>query len=125
MENDIDLIQKLEVMRTEVEKELTNIAIHNPLSDDWEITTTREPLHESDSDLLADAAEAADEQERTLAELENSYKAIVRALANVKAGTYGLCEISGEMIEPERLRANPTARTCMKHMEDESRLPLL
>jgi RNA polymerase-binding transcription factor DksA len=38
------------------------------------------------------------------------------ALAKIDAGTYGICETSGEPIEEARLRANPAARTCMHHI---------
>ena len=37
------------------------------------------------------------------------------ALARVAAGTYGVCETCGEAINPDRLDARPTARTCIAH----------
>ncbi|MEK7091498.1 MAG: TraR/DksA C4-type zinc finger protein [Patescibacteria group bacterium] len=39
------------------------------------------------------------------------------ALAKIDAGNYGLCEISQEPIELDRLEANPSARTCKKHLD--------
>jgi RNA polymerase-binding transcription factor DksA len=114
---------KLEVLRTEVVASLNEIAVQNHETGDWEVTTgTMSP--ESDTDLLADAAEAANERVSTLAELENRYQAIMRAQAKIPAGTYGICEVSGEPIETERLLVNPAARTCMHHMEEEYRIPL-
>lgn len=35
------------------------------------------------------------------------------ALARLDDGTYGLCEVCGQPIPLERLRARPTARTCV------------
>ncbi|MFI8526029.1 TraR/DksA family transcriptional regulator [Promicromonospora sukumoe] len=35
------------------------------------------------------------------------------ALARIPAGTYGVCERCGREIAPDRLRARPTARTCI------------
>ena len=35
------------------------------------------------------------------------------ALARIAAGTYGVCERCGREIAPDRLRARPTARTCI------------
>ncbi|WP_435201180.1 TraR/DksA family transcriptional regulator [Janibacter sp. GS2] len=35
------------------------------------------------------------------------------ASARVANGTYGVCEVCGRAIPPERLRARPTARTCI------------
>lgn len=35
------------------------------------------------------------------------------ALVRVEAGTYGTCEVCGRSVAPARLRALPTARTCV------------
>ncbi|WP_256794472.1 TraR/DksA C4-type zinc finger protein [Terrabacter sp. Ter38] len=37
------------------------------------------------------------------------------ALQRITDGRYGRCEVCGEAIPDERLRARPTARTCMSH----------
>jgi len=37
------------------------------------------------------------------------------ALQRIADGGYGRCEVCGEAIPDERLRARPTARTCMSH----------
>ncbi|GEK18403.1 hypothetical protein CPE01_21360 [Cellulomonas persica] len=37
------------------------------------------------------------------------------ALDRLAAGTYGTCVVGGEPIDPERLRARPTATTCVEH----------
>ncbi|GGL33721.1 hypothetical protein GCM10009774_25290 [Cellulomonas gelida] len=37
------------------------------------------------------------------------------ALDGLEAGTYGTCAVGGEPIDPERLRARPTATTCVEH----------
>ncbi|MEW1955645.1 TraR/DksA C4-type zinc finger protein [Terrabacter sp. NPDC080008] len=46
--------------------------------------------------------------ERHLAEID-------AALARIDDGTYGRCEVCGEDIADERLRARPAARTCITH----------
>ena len=38
------------------------------------------------------------------------------ALDRVAAGTYGICEVCHRPIDPERLEARPTARTCVEHV---------
>jgi DnaK suppressor protein len=38
------------------------------------------------------------------------------ALDRVVAGTYGICEVCHRPIDPERLEARPTARTCVEHV---------
>ncbi|MGI0532320.1 TraR/DksA C4-type zinc finger protein [Bacillus pfraonensis] len=37
------------------------------------------------------------------------------ALQKIEAGTYGVCEVSGKDIPLERLKAMPTATTCIEH----------
>ncbi len=107
-----------------ITQQLKDIAVYIVDTDDWQIKTNGTALTESDTDLLADASEAADEQVTELAELENQYGAITRALQKITDGSYGICEISGEPIEAARLQANPSARTCISHKEEEYRLPI-
>ena len=52
------------------------------------------------------------------AELEERLLDVNRALKKIDKGAYGACEISGEQIEEDRLRANPAARTCKKHLNE-------
>lgn len=72
-------------------------------------------------DTREDVAEKFEElEERRAAEhnLEISLKAVEDALLKIANGTYGLCEVSGEPIELDRLEANPAARTCKAHLND-------
>jgi DnaK suppressor protein len=41
---------------------------------------------------------------------------IEAAIERIEAGTYGICEVCGEPIDPARLEARPTARTCVHHV---------
>ena len=38
------------------------------------------------------------------------------ALARVADGTYGVCEVCHRPVDPARLEARPTARTCVHHV---------
>ena len=49
-------------------------------------------------------------------ELESQLKKIEWALARIEDGTYGKCS-EGDDIEEDRLRALPTAETCLKHAQ--------
>ncbi len=53
-----------------------------------------------------------------MAVLENRWNEVRAALKKIEAGTYGICEISGEPIEEDRLEVNPAARTCKEHMDE-------
>ena len=50
----------------------------------------------------------ADDARHQVAEVE-------AALQRVDDATYGVCEVCGTSIAPERLEARPTARTCITH----------
>ena len=58
------------------------------------------------------------EREKDLGLVEFWHKQLTdvkHALEKIEAGTYGICEVSGEPIPLERLEAMPTATTCIEH----------
>jgi phage/conjugal plasmid C-4 type zinc finger TraR family protein len=64
-----------------------------------------------------DAASDIHEREKTLAlvrTLERKLVAIERASNAAEQGSYGVCEICGEKINPARLAIIPHATTCVK-----------
>jgi RNA polymerase-binding transcription factor DksA len=66
----------------------------------------------------ADLATDTIEREQHLSEVdmaEESLREVEAALNRLEEGTYGTCEVGGEQILDERLRALPEARTCIKH----------
>lgn len=68
----------------------------------------------------ADQASETFEREKDLSILERlevELAEIEAALQRVDDGTYGLDEVTGEPIDPERLEALPTARTNVDHAE--------
>lgn len=102
---------------------LEAIALHNESTGDWEASPADE-LEEADPNSEADGVEEWNERNATVAQLEISFQNIKRALEKIKAGTFGVCEICGEAVESERLSFLPTARTCVKHIDDERTLSL-
>lgn len=111
-------------LKTQLTNELSTIAAYNKKTGDWEVRMDDVVIGESDSNAAADFDEEADERIATLSELETRYRNVLRALDKIETGTFGICEVSGETIEMERLEANPAARTCISHREEEYDLPL-
>lgn len=119
-----------EAFKTRLEKELSDITvdlqelgIHNPeVKEDWIAIPKDVDTQEADENVSADRAEDWLERTATLSALEKRYNNIVKALGKISQGTYGVCEICNEPIEEDRLEANPTARTCKKHINDEQEL---
>lgn len=114
----------LEGELTRVTGELKSLGVHNPDNpDDW-VATPEDDMGEgeADSDLVADRVESLEERVATLALLETEYNNVRRALGKIEDGGFGLCEICDKDIEEARLEAQPSARTCIEHREDEMTL---
>ncbi len=114
----------LEAEKKRLFEELSTIAILTPETGDWNAVPNTELMDETDENAEADAVEDWNERRATVAALETEYQDVLRALKKIVAGTYGICEISGEPIEEERLAVRPTARTCTQHQEEEYSLAL-
>ncbi len=86
---------------------------------DWEAQPAHQDVQEPD--FVDQANNVIDFQERiaSLSELEIRLKEVDKALQKIALndGTFGICEISGEPIEIERLEANPAAPTSIAHMQ--------
>ncbi len=115
--------KNLEEQLSKITSELKTIAVHNPVTDDWEaIPETEDHTLSADDNTEADITEDWNEKRAILSALEQEYQDIKRALHKIEAGTYGICEVGGEKIEDERLQVRPEARTCMQHFDEEETL---
>ena len=116
----------LEELRTKLEDELAVITdelkligrINPDNPADWEAVPQKMDTQEADRNEAADRIEGYEENTAILKELEIRYNNIKLALKKLDDGSYGTCEIGNESIRIERLRANPVARTCIKHMNE-------
>ena len=111
--------QRLEEEKAQVEAQLQGVAVRNPANpQDWQTKDagldTSAPA--ADANEAADKQEEFDERQAVTENLEERLRDINDALGNIAAGTYGICEVSGQQIEEDRLEANPAARTCKQHM---------
>ncbi len=64
-----------------------------------------------------DAASDVYEREKTLAiiqTLEKKLALVEHALQTAEKGAYGICEVCGEKIDPDRLAVVPHTTTCVK-----------
>lgn len=59
--------------------------------------------------------EQNDIRKSLLVEAQHGIEQINNALLRIENGTYGICAVSGEPIEPERLEAVPFATTCVEY----------
>lgn len=115
---------ELESQLSALVTELKTIADYNQQTDDWEARPVGSEVGEADENVGADVVEEWNERRGIVSQLETRYRNIQHALRKIEDGSYGVCEVSGELIEADRLDANPAARTCKAHLEEESQLPL-
>ena len=102
-----------------LEKELLTVGrkdVDDP--GEWEATAPDENLDTADRNNVADEITDYENNNSILGQLEARLFEINKALEKIEQGTYGICEISGERIEEDRLDANPAARTCKKHINE-------
>jgi RNA polymerase-binding transcription factor DksA len=100
-----------------LEKELQTVGTQDPSNPaDW---IPRPPSDEemgADDNDNADIMEEMGERNAVLGNLEGRLNQVNLALEKIANGNFGICEVTGEAIEIERLEANPAARTCKKHI---------
>ncbi len=102
-----------------LEKDLETVGKKNPDNPaDWEATTPEENIDNADRNNVADEINDYENNMAILKQLESRLCEVNKALEKIEKGTYGKCEISGELIEEDRLNANPAARTCKKHINE-------
>lgn len=110
--------EKLKDELESVETSLHDIAVLNRETGEWEAKgedmETMAPTQ--DDNEFADKLEEFDEHREELPALAARWSEIKHALEKIDTGKYGMCEADGEPIEKDRLEANPSARTCKKHM---------
>lgn len=102
-----------------LEEELKTVGRVNPSNpNDWEPVPATMDVDNADDNEMADMIEGYEGNTAILKQLETQLNEVKDALKRIEVGTYGVCEISGEIIEKERLEANPAARTSLKHMRE-------
>lgn len=118
--NELDIPNFKELLEKEkelLEKELSKLGIKNPEDGDWgAILTSIKGADRADDNIAADRFEDFGERSSILGELEIRYHNVLDALEKIKKSMYGVCKVCGRPIELDRLKANPAASTCKKHL---------
>ncbi len=112
-----ELKKKIEAELSLVESELKDVGRKNPANPaDWEAVPAKNDGGVPDSADSAERIEEYEDNTAILKQLEIRYNELKSALKKMEEGTYGVCEVSGEPIEADRLEANPAAKTCKAHL---------
>ena len=108
--------QKLDEEKVRCESEMGGVGRRNlSVPDDWEAVPS---VTGAEPDLVdqADVITSNENNSAILADLEARYDSVLAALRRIENETYGICEVCSGTIEEERLTADPTASTCIKHV---------
>ena len=120
--NNIDLEYFKDKLQKEQERllaELKTVGRINPDNpEDWEPIPGEKDDGTADKNDFADSIEEYEENTAILKQLEIELNEVKAALQKIEKGSYGVCEVSGDPIEKDRLEAYPAARTCKKHMDN-------
>ncbi len=73
---------------------------------------------------LAEEIQVFENNTATVKELESRLNDVLDALKKIESGEYGIDEVNGEPISPERLDANPAARTSVENAVTVEQEPL-
>ena len=109
--------QKLIAEKKDLEKDLNALGRKIGETEDWVISTEDHSEEHADTLDEANITEEIEDKVAVLNVLESRYEQVERALRAIENGTYGICEVEGCDISPERLKANPSATTCIKHAQ--------
>jgi RNA polymerase-binding transcription factor DksA len=120
MRNDINIEiykQKLEEEKVKVTNELKEVAVYDESTQNWQAKESETRNNEADPNEVADDMEELSSRNAITEDLEQRLVEITKALERIEDGSYGICRISGENIEKERLDANPAASTSIEHRD--------
>lgn len=105
----------LETERDELMSDLNSMGVKDPITGDYNVKPEDNEIEADESDIATRDEEF--EEDSSLSDTFSlQLKDIETALQKIKDGNYGKCEVCGEMIEEDRLMANPTSKTCTVHM---------
>lgn len=111
--------KKLEEEESLLKKELETVGVKNPNNPlDYEPKHADLDISEADRNEVADKIEEFGNNTAITNDLEIRLSEVRLALKKIEEGAYGTCEVSGTPIEEDRLEANPAARTCKAHIND-------
>jgi len=109
--------EKLEKERDILLGQMRDIGKLNPETNEWEVISEQRDYTESDQNDMADRFEDFEERSSVLKESEMRLNNILRALKELGRESFGKCEVCKKDIEITRMKANPAARTCKKHLK--------
>lgn len=108
--------EKLETERDTLVGEMKDMGKLNPETNEWETVPEEMNYVETDQNDMADRFEDFESKSSMMKVLESKWTKVVHALKGIGKESFGKCEVCKKDIESARMEANPSARTCKKHL---------
>lgn len=109
--------ESLEKERDDLLEQVKGLGKLNTSTGEWEATPEEMDYKESDLNDLADHFENFESRSSMIDVLGPRLNNILRALKGVNKESFGKCDVCKKDIEQARLKVNPSARTCKKHLK--------
>ncbi len=109
--------QKLISEKEEIENELNSLGRELNDSGDWIVKIDNQSEEHADPSDESNLTEELEADIAVLNVLEKRHSQVEKALTAIDNDTYGICESGGCKIPEDRLKANPSATTCIEHTE--------
>jgi DnaK suppressor protein len=100
---------RLEAEAAELVVQLASHGVEN--GGDWSGGNDHLEVDRADRNEVADQIEEMVTNTPIVEELEHRYHLVMHALSKFEKGGYGICEVCKTELPPERLEADPAART--------------
>ncbi|KKS31834.1 MAG: Transcriptional regulator, TraR/DksA family [candidate division WWE3 bacterium GW2011_GWF1_42_14] len=111
----VELIKRQLVKKEkELQKEQANLIKEDPYLEKGRTDSNSEYMDEA---ILEDTRKSVTDAQLSI--VQTALIEVKRALAAIKIGKYGICEVCGEPIDKARLKAYPQATTCLEHADGE------
>ena len=116
--------EALEKERDMLIEQMKDMGKLNPETGEWEATPEEQLTPQSDQNDMADRFGDFESRSSMMSALEPRLQNILKAIKGVNRESFGKCEarlpdgqVCKKDIEVARIKANPAARTCKKHLE--------
>ncbi len=110
--------EKLEKERDNLVSEMKDMGKLNPETGEWETVPEEMNYIETDQNDMADRFEDFESKSSMMKVLESKLQKVLKALKGINKESFGKCEVCKKDIELARMEANPSARTCKKHINN-------
>jgi len=111
--------EKLEKERDMLLNQVRDIGVQDPETNEWEAIPERITSKETDQNEMADRFEDFEERSSVIKVLASRLNKVLDTLKEIDKASFGICEVCGKNIKMARIEADPSAKTCKEHINEQ------